>query len=57
MVSAEKAEKPKKKAAKPMRHMIIVDGYNVIYAWESLKAIAAENLEDARKTLMDILSN
>lgn len=57
VVSAEKAEKPKKKAAKPMRHMIIVDGYNVIYAWESLKAIAAENLEDARKTLMDILSN
>ncbi|MBQ8402959.1 MAG: TetM/TetW/TetO/TetS family tetracycline resistance ribosomal protection protein [Clostridia bacterium] len=57
VVSAGKAEKPKKKAAKPLRHMIIVDGYNVIYAWESLKNIAAVNLDDARKTLMDILSN
>ncbi len=57
VVSASKAEKPKKKAAKPLRHMVIVDGYNVIYAWESLKSIAAVSLEDARKTLMDILSN
>ncbi len=57
MVSAAKAEKPKKKAAKPQRQMVIVDGYNVIYAWESLKELAAVNLDDARKTLMDILSN
>jgi predicted RNA-binding protein with PIN domain len=57
VISAPKAEKPKKKAEKPLRHMIIVDGYNVIYAWESLKNTAAINLEDARRTLMDMLSN
>ena len=37
--------------------MIIIDGYNVIFSWDSLKKIAKENLNDARKTLMDILAN
>ncbi len=36
---------------------VIVDGYNVIFAWDSLKNIAKTNLEDARQKLMDILCN
>ena len=36
---------------------IIVDGYNVIFAWEDLKNIAEDNLETARNKLMDILCN
>ncbi len=36
---------------------VIVDGYNVIFAWDSLKNIAKTNLEDARQRLMDILCN
>lgn len=36
---------------------IIVDGYNVIFSWEDLKETASHSLEDARKSLMDILSN
>lgn len=36
---------------------IIVDGYNVIFAWENLKKIADYNLSDARDKLMDILCN
>ena len=53
-----KGEKlPKKKSLPPQKHMIIIDGYNVIFAWESLKTIAKESLEDARKALMDILDN
>lgn len=36
---------------------IIVDGYNVIFAWEHLKQIAEDDLEAARKSLMDILCN
>ncbi len=36
---------------------VIVDGYNVIFAWDSLKNIAKTNLEDARHKLMDILCN
>lgn len=36
---------------------IIVDGYNVIFAWDALKSIASYNLEEARSKLLDILSN
>ena len=36
---------------------LLVDGYNVIFSWEELKALAAENLEAARGKLMDILCN
>ena len=37
--------------------MVIVDGYNVIYAWDDLREIADFSLEKARDALMDILSN
>ena len=36
---------------------VLVDGYNVIFAWDELKKIAAENLDAARRRLMDILCN
>ena len=36
---------------------LLVDGYNMIFAWEELQAMARENLEGARKALMDLLSN
>ena len=36
---------------------IIVDGYNIIFAWEELAALARQDLEAARKKLCDILSN
>lgn len=36
---------------------IIVDGYNVIFAWDELKKIADTDLENARLKLMDILCN
>ena len=36
---------------------LIVDGYNVIFAWEDLKEIAETDLERARNELMRILSN
>ncbi len=36
---------------------LLVDGYNMIFAWEELKALAREDLSAARKTLADILSN
>ena len=34
-----------------------MDGYNIIFAWDELKAIARDNLDAARKQLCDILSN
>ena len=36
---------------------LLVDGYNMIFAWKDLNAIAREDLESARQALMDILSN
>ena len=36
---------------------LLVDGYNIIFAWESLKELAQVNLDSARGRLMDILSN
>lgn len=36
---------------------LLVDGYNIIFAWESLKDLAKDNLDSARGKLMDILSD
>ncbi len=36
---------------------LLVDGYNVIFAWDELAALAQTNLEAARGRLMDILCN
>ncbi|HJC41477.1 MAG TPA: NYN domain-containing protein, partial [Candidatus Intestinimonas pullistercoris] len=33
------------------------DGYNIIFAWDELKAIARDNLDAARQKLMDLMSN
>ena len=36
---------------------LLVDGYNIVFAWDELKEVARENLDAARQMLMDILSN
>ena len=36
---------------------LLVDGYNIIFAWDALKELAQANLDGARGRLMDILSN
>ena len=36
---------------------LLVDGYNIIFAWDELKAIARDNLDAARKALCDLLCN
>ncbi|MCL2056646.1 MAG: TetM/TetW/TetO/TetS family tetracycline resistance ribosomal protection protein [Oscillospiraceae bacterium] len=36
---------------------LLVDGYNIIHAWEDLRAVAAQNMDGARQILMNILSN
>ncbi|MBR1692111.1 MAG: TetM/TetW/TetO/TetS family tetracycline resistance ribosomal protection protein [Lachnospiraceae bacterium] len=36
---------------------LLVDGYNVIFAWEELKELAGENIDGARGRLLDILCN
>ena len=36
---------------------LLVDGYNIIFAWEDLQALAEVNIDSARDRLMDICSN
>ena len=39
------------------KEYLIVDGYNMIFAWEDLAALAKEDLESARRQLMDMLAS
>ena len=57
IVAGKNEKKNQKKAIQPQKKLVIVDGYNVIYAWERLKRIANVNLEEARKNLIDLLEN
>ncbi len=44
----------------PQQHReryLLVDGYNIIFAWEELREMARDNVEGARTKLMDILCN
>lgn len=53
-----KPEKPYVYKAGPKKpEYLLVDGYNVIFAWEMLKNLAETDLGAARMKLMDILSN
>jgi len=55
--SPERNEAPQARPAEKKKEYIIVDGYNVIFAWDGLKALAKERLDLARGRLMDMLSN
>lgn len=39
------------------KEYLLVDGYNIIFAWENLKKISEYSLEEAREKLISILSN
>lgn len=43
------------KASKIQEEYLLVDGYNIIFAWEELKELADANIDAARGKLMDIL--
>lgn len=53
---SEYAKKQRKKE-EAMQEYLLVDGYNVIFAWEELKELAKVSIEAARDKLMDILCN
>ncbi len=38
-------------------HYMLVDGYNIIFAWDKLRELALVDIKAARDKLMDILSN
>ena len=41
----------------PKQERLIVDGYNVIFAWDELKTLARDDLDLARQQLIHLLSN
>lgn len=43
--------------AQPGDTFLLVDGYNIIFAWEELSKLAREDLDAARNQLIHILSN
>lgn len=45
------------KIIKPKEKLLIVDGYNVIFAWDDLKELANTNINAAKDKLVQILSN
>ena len=56
---ADSMRTPKTKAGpqeKPEEYLL-VDGYNIIFAWPELRELAQINLDSARDKLMDILCN
>lgn len=40
----------------PRKEYLIVDGYNIIFAWDELKELAREDLSQARRQLMELLA-
>ena len=43
--------------APPEKEYLLVDGYNIIFAWDSLKSLAKDSLEHARDRLLNLLQN
>ncbi len=57
---ADENEKYRKLAQKPEKkkeRYLLVDGYNIIFAWDELKELAKVSIDGARGRLMDILCN
>ena len=48
---------PRGTNASGKRELLVVDGYNIIFAWDELNALSKESLDAARHRLMDILCN
>ena len=46
-----------KKQQEPEEEYLLVDGYNILYAWEDMRELMQVTLDGARHRLMDILCN
>ena len=57
--SAKQAMQAERMQNEPIakKDYIIVDGYNLIFAWEDLNDLAAADLDNARQQLLDRLAN
>ncbi len=53
----EEKQKVQIRERKPVEEYVLVDGYNIIFAWEDLKELSRVNMDAARTKLMDIMCN
>ncbi len=54
---AESMGKVSHKPQQQLEKYVLVDGYNVVFAWDELKELSKANIDSAREKLMDILCN
>ncbi len=45
------------KSQRPRQSYLLVDGYNIIFAWDELRELAKINIDGARGALLDMLCN
>jgi len=57
IVTASISEPKRAKKQEQIPEVLLVDGYNIIFAWEDLKELSEANIAGARGKLMDILCN
>lgn len=57
VVKYDKKGNPIYPARGPQEEYLIVDGYNIIFAWKDLNELSRVNIDSARDKLLDILSN
>ncbi|MCQ2547040.1 MAG: TetM/TetW/TetO/TetS family tetracycline resistance ribosomal protection protein [Clostridia bacterium] len=50
-------EAEKREAERNLQEYLLVDGYNIIFAWDELKELAKVNIDAARESLIEILGN
>ena len=51
------AEAAKRREEMLLPEYLLVDGYNIIFAWDELKELAKENIDSAREALIEVLGN
>jgi predicted RNA-binding protein with PIN domain len=55
--ATEEKQRVKIRERKPVEEYVLVDGYNIIFAWEDLKELSGVSMDAARMKLMDIMCN
>ena len=53
----KKAEEPEKDRGEAGEEYLLIDGYNVIFSWESLRQVARESIDSAREALIRMMIN
>lgn len=57
LIEAEPIRPRKTKPAEVLPEYLLVDGYNIIFAWEQLRELSKTSIDAAREALIEILNN